>query len=260
MRRLFEAFHSAGKELFLVGGAVRDLAMGGSEVDLDDLDFTTNCLPDETLAILQGNGFRTYEMGIEFGTVGAVLSGPPSGGFPKDVQVTTYRSGEYYRRGSRHPTVSFGDTLAQDLRRRDFSINSIAMDIDGNWVDPYGGLRDIEAGVLRVVGDAHETLAEDPLRILRVGRFMAKLGFVPTAELEQAAYDCATHILDISRERWHQELDKLLVAPHVAAAMDFLARVRLLNVIMPELTALIDLHERSPVGSTPVDWWRRPWR
>ena len=159
MRRLFEAFHSAGKELFLVGGAVRDLAMGGSEVDLDDLDFTTNCLPDETLAILQGNGFRTYEMGIEFGTVGAVLSGPPSGGFPKDVQVTTYRSGEYYRRGSRHPTVSFGDTLAQDLRRRDFSINSIAMDIDGNWVDPYGGLRDIEAGVLRVVGDAEDWAA-----------------------------------------------------------------------------------------------------
>ena len=169
MKRLFEAFENAGKELYLVGGAVRDLALGQSERDLDDLDFCTNALPDETLQILRKAKFSTYDMGFEFGTVGCVLKGPEAEGFPKDCQVTTYRSHEYYRRGSRHPVVKFGETIDQDLGRRDFSINSIAMDAAGDYYDPYDGLGDLERGVLRVIGDPLETLAEDPLRILRVG-------------------------------------------------------------------------------------------
>ncbi|MEL6181784.1 MAG: hypothetical protein AAFS10_22685, partial [Myxococcota bacterium] len=134
IRALFDVFADAGAELYLVGGAVRDLALGATVVDLDDLDFATSARPDQTLALLKAHRYRTYAMGIEFGTVGAVLKGPRHKGFPKDVQITTYRSGEYYRRGSRHPVVQFGDTLDQDLKRRDFSINSIAMDADGNYV------------------------------------------------------------------------------------------------------------------------------
>ncbi len=251
---LFAAFAAEGKQLHLVGGAVRDLALGAVEQHLDDLDFTTDARPPETLAILKKHRYRTYEMGIEFGTVGAVLTGPRDAGFPKDVQITTYRSAETYRRGSRHPVVSFGDHIAQDLKRRDFSINSIAIDAAGAFVDPYDGLGDLDRRVLRIVGDPLETLAEDPLRILRIGRFIAKLGFTPDDALERAAWECATHLLDISRERWLQEMNKLLVAPHAADALTFLRRVRVLNLILPEVVALSDLHQRGPA---PEDPWRR---
>lgn len=238
LKPIFAAFHGAGKQLYLVGGAVRDLARGVPLTALDDMDFCTDARPLETLAILKRHGFSTYEMGIAFGTVGAVIRGPKDQGYPKDCQVTTYRSAEFYRRGSRHPEVRFGDTIHQDLWRRDFSINSIAMDMNGEFVDPYDGLSDLKAGVLRVVSNPHETLAEDPLRILRIGRFISKLGFSPSASLKQAAEQRAEHILEISRERWLQEMSKLLVGPHAVAALEFLREVRILPIILPELHAL----------------------
>lgn len=243
---LFEAFERAGKELFLVGGAVRDLALGRGLDTLDDLDFCTNARPGESLKILKKSNFNTYDMGFEFGTVGAVLHGDEAAGYPKDCQVTTYRSEEYYRRGSRHPVVKFGDTIDQDLGRRDFSINSIAMDASGDYYDPYNGLGDLERGVLRVVGDPLETLAEDPLRILRIGRFVARLGFDVDGALFEAAHDRAEHILDISRERWLQEMNKLLRGEHVRAALQFLHDVRILGIILPEVAALNGLHDRVP--------------
>lgn len=246
MERLFDAFAREGKELYLVGGAVRDLALGRDLRELDDLDFCTNARPAETLEILRRHGLATYEMGFEFGTVGCVLYGDAAQGYPKDCQITTYRSAEYYRRGSRHPVVKFGDTIDQDLGRRDFSINSIALDAAGAYYDPYNGLGDLEHGLLRVVGDPHETLAEDPLRILRVGRFIARLGFRVDAALYEAAHNRAEYILDISRERWLQELNKLLCGENVRAALQFLHDVRILGIILPEVTAMCGLHERLP--------------
>lgn len=238
MQRLFTAFRDAGRELYLVGGAVRDLALGVPLEALDDLDFCTNARPDESLAILKQSGFVTYDVGIEFGTVGCVLYHDTEPGYPKDCQVTTYRSAEYYRRGSRHPQVKYGDTIAQDLRRRDFSINSIGMDENGEFVDPYDGLGDLKRRILRVVSDPHETLAEDPLRILRIGRFVSRLGFEVDETLREAANARAEHILDISRERWLQEMNKLLVGPNVAGALAFLNDVRILGVILPEVAQL----------------------
>ena len=171
--------------------------------------------------------------------------------------MTTYRSEEYYRRGSRHPIVRFGDTIDQDLKRRDFSINSIALDAHGDFVDPYDGLGDLRRGVLRVVGDPLETLAEDPLRILRIGRFQSRLGFVVDDQLRQAAYDRAECILEISRERWLQEMTKLLKGDHVVQALQFLHDVRILGIILPEVSAMVAFHERPSVGSpTPMkDIW-----
>jgi poly(A) polymerase len=238
LKPIFDAFEKAGKQLYLVGGAVRDLARGVPLTELDDMDFCTDARPLDTLAILKRNGFSTYEMGIAFGTVGAVIRGPKDQGYPKDCQVTTYRSAEFYRRGSRHPEVSFGDTIHQDLWRRDFSINSIAMDAAGAFVDPYDGLSDLKAGVLRVVSDPRETLAEDPLRILRVGRFVSKLGFTPSKALREAAAERAEHILEISRERWLQEMSKLVIGPHAPAALELLREIRILSIILPELTPL----------------------
>jgi poly(A) polymerase len=245
MKRLFDTFERAGKELFLVGGAVRDLALGIPMSELDDLDFCTNARPQETLDLLKSTGFATYDMGFEFGTVGCVLTGPKTAGFPKDCQVTTYRSEEYYRRGSRHPVVRFGDTIMQDLKRRDFSINSIALDHLGHFVDPYDGLLDLRAGILRVVGVPLETLAEDPLRILRVGRFVSRFGFKVDDALREAAENRADHILDISRERWLQEFTKLLKGDHVADALRFLRDVRILGIILPEVAAMVGFHESS---------------
>ncbi|MFW5968725.1 MAG: CCA tRNA nucleotidyltransferase, partial [Persicimonas sp.] len=195
VQELFDTFEKAGRDLYLVGGAVRDWALGEPVENLDDLDFCTDARPEETARILRDGNFHVYELGAEFGTVGAVVHGPEGEGYPKDCQITTYRSEEYYRRGSRHPSVEFGDTIEQDLGRRDFSINSMALDGRGELVDPYDGRSDLEDGILRVIGDPLETLAEDPLRILRVGRFMSKLGFEPTDELREAAAERAHCIL-----------------------------------------------------------------
>ena len=247
MKRLFDAFEEAGRELYLVGGAVRDIALGIPEEELDDLDFCTNARPEESLQIIKDAGLPHYDMGIEFGTVGAVLHGPKDEGYPKDCQVTTYRSEEYYRRGSRHPQVKFGDTIEQDLGRRDFSINSMAIDGEGNFIDPYGGLDDLKEGLLRVIGDPWETLAEDPLRILRVARFQSRLGFEIDEDLHCACYDRAEYILDISRERWLQEMTKILRGTYLHEAMEFLYEVRILGMVLPEVAVMKGFHESSPI-------------
>lgn len=235
MERLFKAFEAAGRELFLVGGAVRELARGIDFALIDDLDFCTNALPQESLQILRAANLLIYDVGIEFGTVGTVLYHSEREGYPKDCQITTYRCEEYYQRGSRHPEVRYGTTLGQDLQRRDFSINSIAMNARGEYIDPYDGRADLERGLLRVVGDPMETLAEDPLRILRVGRFIAKLGFEADPSLTQACRERARNILDISRERWLQEMTKLLKGAHAARGLEFLHEVEILGVILPEV-------------------------
>lgn len=253
VQALFDAFQACDHELFLVGGAVRDWALGDPIETLDDLDFCTDARPETTREILQNYDFDTYDLGFEFGTVGCVLHGPEDAeGYPKDCQITTYRSDEYYRRGSRHPDVEFGDTIEQDLGRRDFSINSMAMDGEGRLTDPYGGRQDLEDGLLRVIGEPEETLAEDPLRILRVGRFMSKLGFEPVEGLEEACRARAGHLLEISRERWLQEMTKLLCGSHPTEALAFLESVRALGMMLPEVASLVDLHESSPVHHKDV--------
>lgn len=259
VQALFDAFTRAGRDLYLVGGAVRDFELGQPFESLDDLDFCTDARPPETIKILRDGGFSVYELGAEFGTVGAVLYAPskddadtkpsPHAVYPKDCQITTYRSEEFYQRGSRHPSVEFGDTIEQDLGRRDFSINSIALDRNGDLFDPYDGKKDLEAGILRVIGDPLETLAEDPLRILRVGRFISKLGFEPTPELREAADARADGILDISAERWLQEMTKLLRGDYLGESMLFLHQIRILGMILPEVDALFDFYPGKPLCS-----------
>lgn len=256
VQALFDAFSRANRELYLVGGAVRDFELGQPFESLDDLDFCTNARPPETLKILRDNHFSIYELGAEFGTVGAVIYAPskddpnyehsPDAVYPKDCQITTYRSEEFYDRGSRHPSVEFGDTIEQDLGRRDFSINSMSMGADAKLFDPYDGKKDLAAGILRVIGDPFETLAEDPLRILRVGRFISRLGFEPTMELRKAADARADGILDISAERWLQEMTKLLRGDYVGWALQFLHEIRILGMILPEVDGLYGFYPEQP--------------
>ncbi len=245
MKRLFKLFAKAGFELYLVGGAVRDLQMGRSMADLKDLDFATNAPPKIVERLLHGAHLGTYKSGWAFGTVGTVLRGPEEEGFPKDAQITTYRTRETYRAGSRHPQVEFGRTLEDDLRRRDLSINSMAMSEDGTIVDPYGGLKDLKANRLRVVGDPEQTLREDPLRVLRVARFVSRFGFRPTDRVRRATTRVASSILDISRERWFVEMNKLLLGDHVPRALTFLRETRVLGFILPELAATVGFDQTS---------------
>lgn len=236
---LFETFERAGRQLFLVGGAVRDLVMGASPEALTDLDFATDARPEQIAAILRRARLPVFEVGAAFGTVGTVLAG--NGGPRRDVQVTTYRLKETYRRGSRHPEVVFGQFLDADLARRDFSMNAMALDRLGTVVDPHGGRADIAARRLRVVGDPFDILAEDPLRILRAARFIARFGFAPHPDLRAAATALAGSILEVSHERWLMEMNKLLEGRWVGAALEFLKETGVLKHILPEVDALAGL-------------------
>ncbi len=228
-----------------MGGAVRDMQLGQPIEEISDLDFATDCRPEDTARLLKDAGFGVFKTGWNFGTIGTVLHGEEAEGYPKQVQITTYRSGEAYRPGSRHPDVTFGSKLADDLGRRDLTINSLALDADGEIVDLYGGLQDLADRKIRLLGDPENTLREDPLRMLRVARFSSQLGFRPTSRVRAACTRVAACIIDISRERWFQEIDKLLLGGHVEAGLQFLHETRLLGFILPEVACMVDLHKTS---------------
>jgi poly(A) polymerase len=236
MQRLFELFSKAGQELFLVGGAVRDHLRGTPLSALTDLDFATSAPPVESARILRQAQLPVFTMGSRFGTVGTVLDGK---GIRRDVQITTYR-GEVYLNGSRKPRVTFGQDLQADLARRDFSINAMAMTVDGRLVDPYGGRADLSEKLLRTVGDPHTIFREDPLRTLRAARFIATLGMRPVSVLTEAAREQAADILMVSRERWLLEMNRLLVGPEVECGLTFLAETGLLRHLLPEAQAMLE--------------------
>ena len=236
MHRLFELFRRAGQELYLVGGAVRDHVRVAVLAELLDLDFATSAPPTESARILREAGLPVFTIGSRFGTVGTILDGE---GPRREVQVTTFR-GEIYVNGSRKPRVTFGKNLMDDLARRDFSINAMAMTAEGEFVDPYGGKRDLDQKVLRTVGDPRTIFQEDPLRTLRAARFVATLGMQPQPELVEAACELAAEILTVSRERWLLEMNRLLVGEAVERALTFLADTGLLKHLLPEAQAMVE--------------------
>ena len=236
MNRLFDLYRRAGHELYLVGGAVRDHLRGHALDSLTDLDFATSALPAESARILREAGLPIFTVGSRFGTVGTILD---RDGLRREIQVTTYR-GEVYVDGSRKPRVTFGRNLRDDLARRDFSINAMAMTADGRLVDPYGGKRDLEQKVLRTVGDPRTIFREDPLRTLRAARFIATLGMRPEPEVLEAVRDLAGEIANVSRERWLLEMNRLLVGEAVEGALEFMAEAGLLIHLLPEAQAMVE--------------------
>src|SRR5215210_6777185 len=159
--RLGERFKEAGHELYLVGGFVRDALSGSGG---KDVDATTGAHPKEIKRLLAPVSDHLWTVGERFGTIGAKVG-------PYDIEVTTYRS-DLYTQGSRHPEVRFGESLLDDLSRRDFTINAIAVDAGtGEIQDPFDGRRDLESGVIRPVGDPLSRMRDDPLRMLRAVRF-----------------------------------------------------------------------------------------
>lgn len=240
---LGELFRAAGHELALVGGPVRDAFLGRASADLD---FTTSATPDESERILARWGDAHWDIGREFGTIGAQRHGRGRGD-DVVVEVTTYRT-DAYDPASRKPEVAFGDTLDGDLSRRDFTVNSMAIRLpDLTFVDPFDGLSDLARGVLRTPVDPRQSFDDDPLRMMRAARFAAQLGFTVDDAALAAATDMAERITIVSAERVRDELVKLLLSPNPRAGLRVLVDTGLADRVLPELPALrleIDEHHR----------------
>ncbi len=236
-RALGLRFADAGFALALVGGSVRDLILGRR---VNDLDFATDARPDQTEKVLKRWGDATWDMGRAFGTIGARHG-------EHVVEVTTYRA-EAYVVDSRKPEVAYGDSLDDDLVRRDFTVNAMALALPtGDFIDPYGGLQDLAHGVLRTPGTPESSFTDDPLRMLRAARFAAQLGFEVAPEVQAAMAAMHERLAIVSAERVRDELVKLLLAPRPRTGLTLLVDTGLAEVFLPELPALrleIDEHHR----------------
>ena len=214
--------------VFAVGGCVRDYLLKRKP---KDFDYCINLDPDEIETAIKKAGRRAYCTGKKFGTIGCKINIGDTWHF---VEVTTWRK-EQYLPGSRKPQVEFVNDLKVDLSRRDYTLNAIAMDANGSLFDPFGGRLDIMAKKIKAVGVAKDRLKEDPLRMLRAARFAAQLGFEVDPNLIGVMRQMAPSILTVSRERWVQEMDKLLVSNNVGSGIDVLVNTSLLRYMIPEL-------------------------
>ena len=237
---LGEAFREAGHELYLVGGYVRDGLLGEAGLDADA---TTGAHPREIKRLLGPRAEHLWIVGERFGTIGARV-----GGYA--LEITTYRS-DLYTQGSRHPKVRFGESLEEDLARRDFTINAIAADaLTGRVLDPFDGRKDLASGVIRTVGEPLDRMRDDPLRILRAVRFETTLSkpdrpFATTLDLEGAIRGNAHWLESISAERIRDEFEKILLSENVAHGLMALVRLRLMPYMVPEFMETVNVEQES---------------
>ncbi len=233
MARLGAAFAQEGFELAIVGGPVRDALLGRAT---NDLDLTTNARPDDILRIVKPLSSATWDIGRAFGTIGAKMSGPA--GTTETVEITTYRA-DSYDGVTRKPTVAFGDSLEEDLGRRDFTIGAMALRLPvPALVDPSGGVEDLLAGVLRTPGDPDVSFGDDPLRMLRAARFAGQLGFEVAPETLEAMERLRESIRIVSPERVQAELVKLLASDDPVRGLRILVDTGLMGEFLPEVPAL----------------------
>lgn len=221
-------FADAGHDLSLVGGPVRDLFLGRTATDLD---FTTDASPDQTLAAVRGWADATWEIGRDFGTIGLRRG-------EHQLEITTYRA-EAYEPGSRKPVVAFGSSLEDDLVRRDFTINSMALRLPSlELVDPHGGVRDLAAGILRTPGSPESSFDDDPLRMMRAARFASQLDLQVAPEVLEAMTDMAGRLDIVSAERVREELVKLIRGRRPQRGIEIMVETGLADVVLPEVPAL----------------------
>ncbi|SEC23975.1 CCA tRNA nucleotidyltransferase [Streptomyces melanosporofaciens] len=234
---LARRFQQAGFRLALVGGSVRDALLGRLG---NDLDFTTDARPDEVLKIVRPWADAVWDVGIAFGTVGCRKDMAAGSGSDQSfqIEITTYRS-EAYDRTSRKPEVSYGDSIEEDLVRRDFTVNAMAVALpQKEFIDPHHGLEDLAARVLRTPGTPEESFSDDPLRMMRAARFAAQLDFEVAPEVVAAMTSMADRIDIVSAERVRDELNKLILADHPRKGLRLLVETGLADRVLPELPAL----------------------
>ena len=229
---LSAAFAQAGYRLYIVGGTVRDLLLGRDLTDLD-FDFTTNARPDAVKSILSGLVDSLWTQGERFGTIAALRG-------TRSLEITTHRA-EAYSPDSRKPDVQFSDSVEVDLSRRDFTFNAMALELTATapqLVDPYGGLDDLMARRLRTPLSPEESFSDDPLRMLRAARFVAKLAVTPDEALVSAVRTMHERLSIISAERIRDEFDRLIVTDAVTLGLRFAVETGLTDHFLPELPAL----------------------
>ncbi|MDT2004939.1 CCA tRNA nucleotidyltransferase [Rhodococcus opacus] len=237
---LGERFAAAGHELYLVGGSVRDAILGRLGTDLD---FTTDARPEQVQKLLSGWADNQWDTGIDFGTISAARAG-------QQIEITTYRA-DAYDRVSRNPVVQFGSKLEDDLVRRDFTVNAMAVRIgaDGSqdFVDPLGGMDALLAGVLDTPSAPENSFNDDPLRMLRAARFVSQLGFTLHERVHRAIVDMASQIERITAERVRAELDKLILGEFPIDGMNVMCETGLADYVLPEVPQMkleIDEHHQ----------------
>jgi len=229
----------AGYEAYFVGGCVRDALMGR---DGGDADVTTDARPEQIKEVFVD--YRTIDTGIQHGTVTVLISSDAGHEETIPVEVTTYRSDGSYS-DSRHPDqVEFLDDIEGDLARRDFTVNAMACDLDGNIIDPFGGREDLEAGVLRAVGEADRRFQEDALRIMRGLRFASVLDFEIESETAEAMFRNRHLLKEISAERIFVELKKLVTGQ--AAGKVIRRYVDIFEYVIPELCVMKGFLQHNP--------------
>ena len=229
--RILRVLEDHGYEAFVVGGCVRDSLLGRNP---NDWDITTSALPLQVKALFR----RTIDTGLKHGTVTILMDGEP-------FEVTTYRvDGEYL--DGRHPSeVTFTASLQEDLQRRDFTINAMAYSEKKGLQDLFGGLPDLETGLIRAVGDPAKRFGEDALRIMRAVRFAAQLGYEVEADTVQAMKELAPTLSKISAERIAAELEKLLVSPH-PEKLKMAYECGITAVILPEFDRCMETAQNNP--------------
>jgi poly(A) polymerase len=234
---LGERFAAGGFELALVGGPVRDAFLGRVS---PDLDFATSATPEQSEAILRRWGEAHWDIGREFGTIGARKG-------PVTVEVTTYRA-DAYDRMTRKPVVAFGDSLEEDLSRRDFTVNAMALRLPSlEFVDLHGGLEDLAARILRTPSTPEVSFGDDPLRMMRAARFAAQLRVRLAPDVVAAMKAMADSLSIVSAERVRDELTKLMLAPTPKPGLRVLVDTGLADQMLPELTEMrltVDEHNR----------------
>ena len=248
LKRLFDA---AGHRLYLVGGVVRE-AVAGRFLPDADLDCTTGARPATVRRIVSDAATSVWTQGERFGTIGCVVEG-------RAFEITTHRA-ERYERQSRKPVVAFGDDVVQDLARRDFTVNAMAIDTaDGALIDPHGGRDDLVAGVLRTPLDPAVSFGDDPLRMLRAARFIASHGLAPDDALVGAVEAMGDRLDIVSVERVRDEFEKLLLLDDPSEGFRFLFRTGLIGRVVEDLARRNDPSEvgriAAAVAAEPVARW-----
>ena len=230
---LADRFEAAGHRLYLVGGTVRDLLMDAQGDDFD-LDLTTDARPDEIKACLADWATALWTQGERFGTIGAKYG-------DRVYEITTFRA-ESYTDDSRKPHVTYADDIETDLGRRDFTINAMALELTGGGtptlVDPHGGAIDLLQKVLRTPLGPDVSFSDDPLRMLRAARFIARFELVPTEQLVTAVEEMASRLEIVSAERIRDEFDNLITVDHPAGGLWFLYDTGLADQFVPELSLM----------------------
>ncbi|MSO40228.1 MAG: CCA tRNA nucleotidyltransferase [Ilumatobacteraceae bacterium] len=227
-----ELFRAADKRLYLVGGTVRDL-LGGHASDAIDFDATTNARPDEIKRLLSGWADAIWTQGEKFGTIGARKG-------DRVYEITTHRA-EAYHPDTRKPDVEFSDAIETDLSRRDFTINAMALEVTSDsptLVDPFNGASDLMTRTLRTPLDPDISFSDDPLRMIRAARFIARFNMNPVPELVEAVKQYKDRLEIVSAERIRDEINKLITVESPSAGLWFLVETGLADNFLPELPAM----------------------